>query len=437
VNNADNNAIIPARPGGEPARLREGNGTLALATGPRGRAAADGMGIDFAWLAGAILRNWWLIGLVVVAASGIAVAVLKSLPDHYTAYTEVIVERDETEFGNLREGLDFGPTGISPAEMETHLRLLGSDNIARAVIERLQLEPSTSQAGLGEDVQGWLAAFVNALTRRFEALAGNVFPSEAGQPAISATGSVTTERSDRAVAADMLEEFRTNLAIYRDPLAHVISIAYRDESPVLAATVSNEIAAVFLQELVGSQRALLNQTADYLRERVEAVGAELDALERAANKYQTEQALLEVQGSSGAELRFVELSRELSLAEADLARAAARAAQLRGGIDVMSESGESPVITDLRAQEAELNRRVAELSTLYGERHPTMINARAELADIQRSLTQEQQRLVQQINTERTVAQARVDDLREQLGELEEQLGRNTTAQVQLNQFES
>ena len=44
--------------------------------------------------------------------------------------------------------------------------------------------------------------------------------------------------------------------------------------------------------------------------------------------------------------------------------AAARAAQLRGGIDVMSESGESPVLTDLRAQEAGRSRRVSELSTV-------------------------------------------------------------------------
>jgi succinoglycan biosynthesis transport protein ExoP len=144
-----------------------------------------------------------------------------------------------------------------------------------------------------------------------------------------------------------------------------------------------------------------------------------------------------VQGSSGAELRYVELSRELSLAEADLARAAARAGQLQGGIDTLAEGGASPVITDLRRQEAELNRRVAELSTLYGDRHPTMINARAELRDIQRSLARERQRLVEQVTTEREVAQARVDDLRGQLDRLEATLGRNTTAQVQLDQFES
>jgi capsular exopolysaccharide synthesis family protein len=66
-----------------------------------------------------------------------------------------------------------------------------------------------------------------------------------------------------------------------------------------------------------------------------------------------------------------------------------------------------------------------------------MINARAELRDVRRSLEREQQRLVSQVATEREVAETRVGDLRLQLAELEATLGRNTTAQVQLDQFES
>jgi capsular exopolysaccharide synthesis family protein len=400
---------------------------------PQSRPGANAA-IDLGWLWRAVWRNWWVVALCVLIGCGLALAALNAMPRVYTAVTEVIVERDETEFGNLREGLDFGPRGISPAEMETHLRLLGSDNIARSVIERLELEPAAPQEGLLHEVATLAGNVADALSLRFDAIAGDVFGN-------TVSGGDTTNDAESAYQPSateaMMEEFRQRLSIRRDPLAHVISIAYRDESPFLAATVSNEIAAVFLDELVGSQRAMLNQTADYLRERVEAVGAELDAVERAANKYQTEEALLRVQGSSGTELRYIELSRELSTAEADLARSAARASQLQSGIDALSEAATSPVITELRTQEAELNRKVAELSTLFGDRHPTMINARAELDDIRASLDRERQRLINQVRTERQVAQTRVDDLRAQLGELETILGQNTSAQVELNQFES
>ena len=397
----------------------------------------------------AVLRNWWLIALTMLLCTGVAAVVLNSLPRSYTAATEVLIERDESEFGNLREGWDFAPRGISPAEMETHLRLLASDTIARRVIERLELQPATDGVGAVDRVMGWVNGVIGALGLRLDALAGDFFSSKVGAADQSALdggdatqGSTSTLQPVERRTTDteaMLVSFRTNLSIRRDPLAHLISIAYRDDSPVLAATISNEIASVFLEELVGTQRLMLNQTADYLRERVEAVGAELDAVERAANRYQTEEALLRVQGSSGAELRYIELSRELSLAEADLTRAAARASQLAlpGGIDSLAESGTSPVITELRRQEAEMNRRVAELSTRFGDRHPSMINARAELEDVRRSLGRERSRLVDQVGAEREVARSRVDNLRAQLAELEATLGRNTTAQVRLNQFES
>ncbi len=442
--------LVPARHGIEPVAAQGGPGTLgpqlAHAAGP----SRPEPGIDIAWLLQALLRNWWVVALTVVIGTGVAAVILKSLPRSYTAATEVLIERDETEFGNLREGMDFAPRGISPAEMETHLRLLASDSIARRVIERLELQPATDARGPVDRVMGWVGALTGALSLRFEALAGDLFStaSEPGEPPLAGSPEVDgaalaghATASSRPVGGveAMLEVFRANLSIRRDPLAHVISIAYRDESPVLAATISNEVAAVFLEELVGSQRAMLNQTADYLLERVKVVEAELDAVERAANRYQTEEALLRVQGSSGPELRYVELSRELSQAEADLVRATARANQVQvtDGIDSLAESGTSPVITELRRQEAEMNRRVAELGTLFGDRHPTMINARAELQDIRRSLAGERRRLVTQVATERDVAQTRVDDLRAQLAELEVTLGRNTTAQVQLNQFES
>jgi uncharacterized protein involved in exopolysaccharide biosynthesis len=255
---------------------------------PSDRSAGGDRGIDFAWLLHAVLRNWWLVALVGLICTGTAAAVLKSLPDYYTAYTEVIVERDETEFGNLREGLDFAPRGISAAEMETHLRLLGSDNIARSVIERLQLAPERAEPGLVERVLGTVQSLGNALTLRIEALAGDLFSGNGGGTGGGDVASVASDPGSSAAdggtrrtsMAAMLEEFRSKLTIYRDPLAFVISIAYRDQSPVLAATVSNEVAAVFLEELVGSQRAMLTQTADYLRERVEAVGAELAEVER-------------------------------------------------------------------------------------------------------------------------------------------------------------
>lgn len=456
-------SVTPANDGvspgpGQPARLpREWQArpvaeSAMPATGPaRGQQPAGGS-VDFGWLLQAVLRNWLLIGCIVAGAVGLAAFVLKSLPDLYTAHAEVIIERDDGEFGNLRNVPDYARREVSPAELETHLRLLGSQQLALRVIDRLDLEQPKAEDGfaaalvdraqgalgglgerLGTLIGGWVSSG-GAAQELTQLSAPDAAPVPTSKPG---TNPATAPAGDAGGLDATLEWFASNLRIERDALAHVISIAFRSESPDLAATVSNEVATVFLDELVASQRATLTQTADYLRERVQALEGELEEVELAASRYQTDKSLVRVQGSSAAELRYTELSRELSLAEADLARAAARAGQLEGGIDVLTEASSSPVITDLRRQEAELTRQVAEFSTLYGERHPSMVNARAELADVQASLESERDRLVNQVRTERQVAETRVADLRAQLAELERTLNRDSTAAVELSQFES
>jgi hypothetical protein len=215
LSDPDMKAMITAPSGGQLAHRPGGDRGMVLPARSVGKPAGRDAGIDFGWLLHAVLRNWWLVALVGLICTGAAAVVLKSLPDFYTAYTEVIVERDETEFGNLREGLDFGPRGISAAEMETHLRLLGSDNIARTVIERLQLTPARAEPGLVERALAVLGALGNAMTLRLEALAGDLLGDESSAPGdvVAAAPPSADSGARRTRTAAMLEEFRSKLAI--------------------------------------------------------------------------------------------------------------------------------------------------------------------------------------------------------------------------------
>jgi capsular exopolysaccharide synthesis family protein len=93
------------------------------------------------------------------------------------------------------------------------------------------------------------------------------------------------------------------------------------------------------------------------------------------------------------------------------------------------------VMAELRKQQAEVARRVADFASKYGKRHPAMVNARAELADIQKNLKAEQDKISREVQTELKVAEAQVRDLREQIALTERQLARNSGAQVQLKEL--
>lgn len=360
----------------------------------------------------ALRRRWWLVAGMTFVATGLMLGVVKSLPPRFTASVDIVIEREDTTFADLQR--EARAAAIDPAEMETHLRVLGSDRLALGVIDGLDLEPPPPAQ------TAW-----TSLVARARALADAAGLSDTQGDA----GREPTGGQGR-----MLEEFRARLAIDRDPLARVITVSYTDDGPERAAAVANAVADAFLAELVSARRATLAQSADYLRERVTALGAELGRFERGAKDHQNSSELYQVQGAPVAELRYGELTRALAEAEALRNRARARVAQLgKGG--QMSEELVTLVMAELRKQEAEVARRVADFSSRFGAKHPAMIDARAELADIQRNLKAEQTKITREVQTELKVAEAQVRDLREQIAATERRLAKDSGAQVRLQEL--
>ena len=54
----------------------------------------------------------------------------------------------------------------------------------------------------------------------------------------------------------------------------------------------------------------------------------------------------------------------------------------------------SPLLDSLKAQEADISRREADLIARYNDRHPLVVNIMAEKRDVQRSMTAERQRIL-------------------------------------------
>jgi polysaccharide biosynthesis transport protein len=94
------------------------------------------------------------------------------------------------------------------------------------------------------------------------------------------------------------------------------------------------------------------------------------------------------------------------------------------------ELGSSPMLDNLLALKAELLRREAELAGQYGERHPKLLDARAEKAKLEYRIREERQVLLRQFETEVARARATEQALAGKLDELKGQaLRREGTAQ--------
>ncbi len=387
-------------------------------------------------LLAALRRNLHLVlGTVLLVDLAVAGWLLVR-PIEWTATAELLIEPDDRGFANLREEIDLRVDRLQPADVESEARLLASRRVALRVIERERLAEVVEPEPLGRRLRSFLAGAGEWL---LDWVAG-VRSSFAGYP----TDLAARAPDEPEVAAPdpeaVLERFYADLAVRRDPLARVLTVAYRASEREQAVRVVDSLTRVYLEERVAAQREALEQTARYLEERLSVLARELEEAERRVKEFQSRTGLFSVEGVSALERRWSELGRELTQATVQLAEAEARLAQLEGarrtgGLAGLREVAGSPVIGELRRQEAELARRIADLATQYGPRHPLMQNARAELADIRRSIGLEIDRIAASLAHDRDLARERVARLQAEFAEAERRLATAGSSQVELEEL--
>jgi capsular exopolysaccharide synthesis family protein len=182
---------------------------------------------------------------------------------------------------------------------------------------------------------------------------------------------------------------------------------------------------------------------DWLNTRVSDLRENVRVAEQAAQAYREQNQLIQTQaGGSVSEQQLAQLNNQLIEARTELARAEARVSQVRAIGDQeelansLLEVLSSPLIQRLKEQQAEVQRRRAELATRYGPKHPRMINIEAELTDVADKIETEIGRVVAGIRSEAEIAAIRVEALEKNLSALKKENFEASRAQVQLRELE-
>ena len=130
-------------------------------------------------------------------------------------------------------------------------------------------------------------------------------------------------------------------------------------------------------------------------------------------------------------------------ARAARAEAEARYAQvealldIEGGISSAAAVLQSPLIQNLRSQETQVVRKIAELKTQLRDAHPTMILVRNELKDLTAKIASEVSKIVINQNGELQIARLRVDNLEIEIARLQARLDSQSDAEITLAALET
>lgn len=304
-------------------------------------------------------------------------------------------------------------TGVNPDDsvMETESEILRSHALAARVVDDLNLsaDPEFAPGGPG------LVSRILNLFRR---------PAAADE---------ARERAARRESA--IQALMGHVDIMRQPLTYIIKVNATSVDPEKAAHIANAYAENYLTFQLETKYEAIATANEWLSNRLASLRDEVQAKERAVSEYRAQSGLLAAGATTLSEQSAGAVNLDLIRAQTDLAAARARLNGVAAGA-TSQEALNSGVVTGLRAQQAELARQRAELSTRYGQRHPQMIQIDRQIADLQRQIDAEIARITQMIRNEVSIAAERVASLESSLTGQTTTLQQNNDASVQLRELE-
>ncbi len=228
----------------------------------------------------------------------------------------------------------------------------------------------------------------------------------------------------------IVHTLRANLVVERVPRTEIISIQYKSRSPKLSADIVNALENDFVENNFVSH---FNTTArvtkwltgqmDDLRAVVQKSQDELVDLQRQLGVY----ALDPQHNLITSEIGDLEKGTSDATQQRVLAEARYRILESMPP-DEIQDSGitplgtESTLLSTLRAQRDEVAAELAKLRPVYGPNYPQVKQLTAQVASLDRQLTQQEQRIVTQAKDAYSVAQTAEDRAQNLLTSREQQI---------------
>ncbi|MGN6279742.1 MAG: GumC family protein [Sphingomonas sp.] len=242
----------------------------------------------------------------------------------------------------------------------------------------------------------------------------------------------TTNPSAARVHA--IKALLNRVTVSRDEAAPVIIIGATSRNPDLAAAIVNSTAQHYLTRGQDSARAAAGSRATVLDKELDKAANAFSAATNRLAQYRAAHGLTGAAAIGNAvDQQAAATAAELAAAqsEADKAQATAAAAgslAAQGRPDAVAQVIESPVVTDLRRQEAEIASQAAEIKVRYGPEHPKTKRVMEQLADLDGRIRQEESRVTTSLNSTAAAASSRAGALAATLGSLRGQQAASTRA---------
>ena len=337
----------------------------------------------------AFLRdNGRRILLLAFALFAAGVALLMVIPARYAATALVVVDPREQRVTNEQDVLPG--IGQDAAALQSLIEIAKSDGFLRPLIEQLKIQEDSDIAGTETD------------------------------------------------ASRLLERFRSRLEISRRGLTYVIAITFVSNRPQQAAYYANAVAEAFAASQGQVRTSATDEAAGWLNSRLKTLNDRLRASEDAVATFKLEHKIVNA-GKDGTtqQLRVTDLNQQVSAARLRAEEAKTRYEQAQRDLKANVEGPiKQDLLSALRAQRSALNDQIAQKRAVLGERHPDLVMALGQLADINRQIDTERRRNIESAKSEYESLLEQQKSLEARLKSVEAEMLVDGQAQVKLQELQ-
>lgn len=296
----------------------------------------------------AIVRKHARLIALVLAIVLAATAVITLLQDPtYRATATLNVEKmratpfDIDQGGSVYQSYD-------PEFLPTQTRLMQSREVAERVVDRLKL---TSNPQFSPKVSGF---FADAPVAQENPETARVAAAKALQDGVQ----VTPVRG-------------TNL----------VELSYTGGDPEMSARIANALADAYIDWNLEAKFEVLGQANRFLATQSEQLRSEIDQLERQLQTYGREKGIVSLERESNVTMQNLEtLNRDYAAAVGDRVAKEARWAELRNANPTsIADTLSNGLITQLRNEQARLEREYAEKLNVFKPEWPAMQQLKAQI----------------------------------------------------------
>lgn len=395
--------IVPLRPPGDPeppGGLWKPNPATRIESQEDGEGGGDQL-----WnVISLLVRRWMIIAPVAALVFAASYGSAAMSPKIYQATALVLINPGREEV--LPNQALVNRSNPTEVVVESEMEVMRSPDVMERVVRELRLDEDPEWNGTAP-AQSWWDRLVSPVL----GLAG-------GRNADAPTASTPIPPQDsESLRHSIARALARDVRVRRREPSYVIEVSAASPSRHGAAAIANATAQAYLEEQTESSFEATQRAQEFLRRRAGELATDVQGKERAAEAFRVENGL----PSAGAD-QPADVQTMLAQARADLTEKQTRLQQVealaaRGGsADLIAGAANSDLLSQLRSNEVELQRRQGDLEGRYGPRHPDVLSGQADLENLRARIRDEIARIRTGLRNEVELARRRLNSLQQNFG---------------------